>query len=62
MAVEPRDVAEGVWIWRLGHPAWAPHVGWPPRVTSTCVVSHGEPVHDRAAYERALALPPWSDG
>jgi glyoxylase-like metal-dependent hydrolase (beta-lactamase superfamily II) len=24
------------------------------------VVSHGEPVHDRAAYERALALPPWS--
>lgn len=24
------------------------------------VVSHGEPVHDRAAYERALELPPWS--
>jgi glyoxylase-like metal-dependent hydrolase (beta-lactamase superfamily II) len=23
------------------------------------VVSHGEPVHDRAAYERALELPPW---
>ncbi len=23
------------------------------------IVSHGEPVHDRAAYERALALPPW---
>ena len=23
-------------------------------------VSHGEPVHDRAAFERALALPPWS--
>jgi hypothetical protein len=23
------------------------------------VVSHGEPVHDRAAFERALALPPW---
>lgn len=23
------------------------------------VISHGEPVHDRAAYERALALPPW---
>jgi hypothetical protein len=22
--------------------------------------SHGEPVHDRAAFERALALPPWS--
>jgi hypothetical protein len=24
------------------------------------VVAHGEPVHDRAAYERALELPPWS--
>ena len=24
------------------------------------VGSHGEPVHDRAAYERALELPPWS--
>ena len=24
------------------------------------VVSHGEPVHDRAAFERALTLAPWS--
>jgi glyoxylase-like metal-dependent hydrolase (beta-lactamase superfamily II) len=24
------------------------------------IVSHGEPVHDRTAYERALELPPWS--
>ncbi len=24
------------------------------------IVSHGEPVHDREAYERALTLPPWS--
>jgi glyoxylase-like metal-dependent hydrolase (beta-lactamase superfamily II) len=23
------------------------------------IVSHGQPVHDRAAYERALTLPPW---
>ena len=23
------------------------------------IVSHGEPVHDRAAFERALTLPPW---
>lgn len=23
------------------------------------LVAHGEPVHDRAAYERALELPPW---
>jgi glyoxylase-like metal-dependent hydrolase (beta-lactamase superfamily II) len=25
----------------------------------TVIVSHGEPVHDRAAFERALELPPW---
>ena len=25
------------------------------------VVSHGEPVHDRAAFERALELPPFSN-
>jgi glyoxylase-like metal-dependent hydrolase (beta-lactamase superfamily II) len=25
------------------------------------IVSHGEPVHDRAAYERALELPMWTD-
>src|SRR4051794_5527179 len=25
------------------------------------IVSHGDPVHDRAAYERALELPPWSE-
>jgi glyoxylase-like metal-dependent hydrolase (beta-lactamase superfamily II) len=23
------------------------------------IVSHGDPVHDRGAYERALTLPPW---
>jgi len=23
------------------------------------IVSHGDPIHDRAAYERALTLPPW---
>jgi len=25
------------------------------------IVSHGEPVHDRAAFERALGLPPWTE-
>jgi hypothetical protein len=25
------------------------------------IVSHGEPVHDRAAYQRALELPMWTD-
>jgi glyoxylase-like metal-dependent hydrolase (beta-lactamase superfamily II) len=24
------------------------------------IVSHGEPVHDRAAFEAALERPPWS--
>ena len=24
------------------------------------IISHGEPIHDRAAYERALDLPPWA--
>jgi hypothetical protein len=23
------------------------------------IVSHGEPAHDRSAYERALTLAPW---
>ena len=25
------------------------------------IVSHGEPVHDRAAFERALSLPPFTE-
>jgi glyoxylase-like metal-dependent hydrolase (beta-lactamase superfamily II) len=25
------------------------------------IVAHGEPVHDRAAYERALELPTWAE-
>jgi hypothetical protein len=25
------------------------------------IVAHGEPVHDRAAFERALELPSWSE-
>jgi hypothetical protein len=28
---------------------------------SRVIVAHGEAVHDRAAYERALELPAWSD-
>jgi hypothetical protein len=44
MAHELRDVAPGLWIWRLEHPDWAPHVSWPRTVTSTCVESGGEVV------------------
>src|SRR5262245_34839483 len=39
---EVQDVAPGLWIWRIEHPEWAPHVAWAPRVTSTCVESGGE--------------------
>jgi len=42
MAIEIRDVAPGLWIWRAGHPDWAPDVGWDPSVTSTCVETRGE--------------------
>jgi hypothetical protein len=42
VAVEIRDVADGLWIWRLEHPDWKPELGWPRTVTSTCVDSGGE--------------------
>src|SRR5215203_4467808 len=140
MAHEFRDVAPGLWLWRLDYPDWKRGLGWEQQVASTCVDSagerilldplappngarefwarlderpptavavlkpdhvfaealtapggelrvwatpwhedralpalralldlpfehvigsHGEPVHDRAAYERALERPPW---
>jgi glyoxylase-like metal-dependent hydrolase (beta-lactamase superfamily II) len=37
-----RDVAPGLWIWRLEHPDWKPENDWQPQVTSTCVESRGE--------------------
>src|SRR2546430_15213214 len=40
--VELKDVAAGLWIWRLEHPAWKPGQGWEPLVASTCVESRGE--------------------
>ena len=60
------DVAPGLWIWRLDHPDWAPHVDWPPPVTSTCVESGGEvvlldplaPPDGHEAWERLDARPP----
>jgi hypothetical protein len=41
MAVEVRDVAPSLWVWRVDHPAWRAGAGWPRSVTSTCVVSDG---------------------
>ena len=40
--MEIRDVAPGLWIWRLEHPHWKPGQGWDPIVTCTCVDSGGE--------------------
>jgi len=42
VAWEVRDVAPGLWIWRLEHPAWREGASWPAPVTSTCVESRGE--------------------
>ncbi len=42
MPEEVRDVAPGLWVWRVEHPDWTPEADWEPRVTSTCVESGGE--------------------
>ena len=42
VAYEIRDVAPGLWIWRLPYPDWHEEAGWPEHVTSTCVESRGE--------------------
>jgi glyoxylase-like metal-dependent hydrolase (beta-lactamase superfamily II) len=67
MAVEVRDVAPGLWIWRLEHPDWEPDAEWEPPVSSTCVESGGEvalldplaPPDDAAeVWDRLDARPP----
>jgi glyoxylase-like metal-dependent hydrolase (beta-lactamase superfamily II) len=66
-APEVRDVAPGLWIWRLEHPDWKPGLAWRPVVTSTCVESRGEvavldplapPEDAREIWERLDARPP----
>jgi glyoxylase-like metal-dependent hydrolase (beta-lactamase superfamily II) len=61
------DVADGLWVWRLRHPAWRPDEDWDPVVSSTCVESGGEvlvldplaPPRDATAiWERLDARPP----
>jgi glyoxylase-like metal-dependent hydrolase (beta-lactamase superfamily II) len=39
---ELRDVAPGLWVWRVPHPNWSPEADWEQLVTSTCVESGGE--------------------
>jgi glyoxylase-like metal-dependent hydrolase (beta-lactamase superfamily II) len=64
---ELRDVALGLWLWRLEHPAWKPGLEWEPAVTSTCVESGGEvalldplapPVDATEVWGRLDARPP----
>ena len=61
------DVASGLWVWRLEHPAWHEGYDWEPLVTSTVVESGGEvalidplaPPEDEAEiWERLDAKPP----
>ncbi|HEY7088990.1 MAG TPA: MBL fold metallo-hydrolase [Tepidisphaeraceae bacterium] len=65
--IEMRDVAPGLWIWRLEHPHWKPGQGWEPMVACTCVESGGEtlvldplapPTSARAIWERLDSRPP----
>ena len=66
MTYEVRDVAPGLWIWRLAHPDWRPELDWPETVTSTCVESGGEialldalaPPEGSEVWERLDAKPP----
>ena len=67
MAVEIRDVAPGLWLWRQPHPSWAPGDDWPAEVASFAVESRGAgvlldplapPPSERAVYERIDALAP----
>ncbi len=42
MSAEIRDVAPGLWVWRVEHPDWRPGLDWEQHVNSTCVESGGE--------------------
>jgi glyoxylase-like metal-dependent hydrolase (beta-lactamase superfamily II) len=66
-AVEIRDVAPGLWVWRSEHPDWEPGLDWEPLVTSTYVQSDGElavldplapPTDAAELWERLDAQPP----
>ena len=67
MPAELHDVASGLWLWRLEHPAWRPGLDWEPLVASTVVESGGEvalldpmapPDEADEVWERLDARPP----
>jgi hypothetical protein len=41
VAVEVRDVADGLWLWRQPHPDWGQDSDWEPEVASFAVESRG---------------------
>ena len=66
-AVEIRDVADGLWLWRQPHPAWSEGGDWRPEVASFAVAAQGArvlldplapPPHAREAWERIEAFAP----
>src|SRR4051794_41966663 len=66
VTAEIRDIAPGLWIWRLDQPSWQPGFDWPPTVTSTVVESRGEvgllhplaPPGRDPGWQRLHAAPP----
>jgi len=67
MAVEVRDVAAGLWLWRQPHPDWSEDADWDPEVSSFAVQSRGvrllidplaPPPSAREAWERIEAFAP----
>ena len=67
MAVETRDVAPGLWLWRQPHPDWSEGDDWEPEVASFAVESRGvrllldplaPPPGAREAWDRLDAFRP----
>ena len=65
--VQVIDVAPGLWIWRLEHPAWRPDVDWQRMVSCVFVETGGErwvldpllpPDDATAVWDRFAARPP----
>ena len=65
--VEVIDLAPGLWIWRLEHPAWKPDVDWQQVVTCVCVDAGSErwlldpllpPVDATRVWDRFAQQPP----
>jgi hypothetical protein len=67
VAVEVRDVAPGLWLWRQPHPDWEQGSDWEPEVASVAVESRGvsivldplaPPPRAREVWDRLDARPP----